>query len=75
VPLRVLIYRLLPGDPAPMVQIGHFRLEGGHPERQGGATGAFTFSFFSWGVIKTPHGGTKGVLFIILRLGCAKKPG
>ncbi len=80
VPLRVEVDHLIAADPASVVQVRHFRRQfsdsspqQGHPERQIGAAGAFTFIFIRRGVIKTPHGGTKGVLLVILRDRCAVK--
>ena len=54
-PLRVLIYSLLAGDSASMVKVCHFHLQGGNPDRQSGATEAFTFTFRNGGVIYFLH--------------------
>jgi len=50
-----LIYSLLAGDSAAMVQVCHFHRQGGNPDRQRGATGAFTFTFRDGGVIYFLH--------------------
>lgn len=54
-PLRILVYSLLAGDPASMVQVCDFNFQGGKPDRQRGATEAFTFTFRDGGVIYFLH--------------------
>jgi len=81
VPLRVEVHHLVARYSATVVQVGQLSRQTcqlspqlSHPERQLGATGAFTFIFIRRGVIKTPHGGTYGALLVILRVPCATKP-